>query len=367
MNILVFVLVLTVLVLVHELGHFLVARFFKMKVEEFGFGFPLTRPIFSTKRRETKYSFYPLLIGGFVKLYGEDEAGAGRISSKLKSITDKSSAFYTRPAWQKFITIVAGVVMNFILAAVLVSLIYATSGVPELGNNVVIDDVIKGSPAELSGIRKEDVVEKINGRELQGYPDLINETKKHLGEEVTLQIKRGDEVIFIKVTPRKVFPKGQGAMGIVLKSNIEINKHPWYLAPIAGFNYSIKTTLAMFNMLGSLVGQIFSTGTVPQGAVGGPVAVARLTSLVCTDIPSCVFFASNLSLNLGVLNVLPIPALDGGRLLFIVISVVTRRKVNAKLESYAHSVGLILLLALLAMITFQDLLRLFTGQPILPR
>ena len=183
-TILVFLLVLSVLVLIHELGHFLVAKKFGIKVEEFGFGLPPRA--FGKKIGETIYSINWLPIGGFVKLYGEDEAGAGRPKirdqrSKIKN-ADKERAFVSKPVWQRGLVVVAGVVMNFLLSVVILSYIFGVSGVQVPGDRVIITDIVKGSPSDQAGLRKGDVVESINGIR-------VTETAILEGEKLNLKRK----------------------------------------------------------------------------------------------------------------------------------------------------------------------------------
>lgn len=365
MSILVFILVLTVLVLIHELGHFLVAKKFKIKVEEFGIGLPPRA--FGKKFGETLYSLNWLPIGGFVKLYGEDEAGAGRISSKVKLITNKSRAFYTRSVWQRALVVIAGVFMNFALSVVITSFLLGSVGVPIPGDKITVSQVMKGSPAELAGIKSGDEVVYINSTKVTSNQELIEITRKNLGREITLKLASGQGEREVKITPRKNFPKDQGPMGVVLAQNLVIKKYSWYEAPFAGFVETLKNSKLIVMGIGTLVVQIVTTGVVP-GEVAGPVGIAQLTGQVVAVGPLAVLtLLSLLSLNLAILNLLPFPGLDGGRLFFVLIEAVTGRKVHPKFESYAHAIGYAVLIALIILITFHDITRIISGQSILPR
>src|SRR3990167_2878788 len=164
-TILVFIVMLSVLVLIHELGHFLVAKKFGIKVEEFGFGFPPR--VFGKKIGETLYSFNALPIGGFVKLYGEDEAGGGRVkrgsqgASSKEPAADLRRAFFARPIYQRSLVVVAGVAMNFILAIILATYLFTFEGIPQNTNNIKVSEVVADSPADAAGINKGDLIEKI--------------------------------------------------------------------------------------------------------------------------------------------------------------------------------------------------------------
>lgn len=365
MTILIFLLVLTVLVLVHEFGHFFVAKKFKIKVEEFGFGLPPR--IIGKKIGETIYSLNWLPIGGFVKLYGEDEAGAGRISHKIRQITNTSRAFYVRPAWQRALVIVAGVFMNFLLSVVIISFIFTVNGATVPGDKVFIDQVLKNSPAQAAGLATGDRIEFINGIKITSTSQLISETRKNLGREITLKVISGQNEREIKITPRKDYPKDQGPLGVLVSQNLEVKKYTWYQVPFAAVMESLKTSWLIIMGFGTLISQIVTTGAVP-GEVAGPVGIAQLTGQVAKIGPLAVLsLVSLLSLNLAILNILPVPALDGGRLFFILIELITRKKVHPRFESYAHTIGMALLLALIALITFHDISRVLTGQSLLPR
>lgn len=367
-TILAFIIILSVLVIVHELGHFLVAKKLGIKVEEFGVGFPPRA--WSKKIGETVYSINWLPVGGFVKLYGEDAAGGGSIKVKdqKSNIEDQAGverAYYARPLWQRMVVVIAGVVMNVILAIVLISFLFATQGVPLPSENIIVTEVSHNSPAEIAGLRKDDRILRINNREIKTTELFISETKKLKGQEVTLIVKRGDQKFSTKLIPRVNAPKNQGAMGVAI-SNIEVKKYSWLEAPFFGTMEAAKFSWMIASGLGSMVSDFVLHGTKPQG-VAGPIGVAQLTGeAVRAGWFAVLWFMSLLSLNLAVLNILPIPALDGGRFFFMIVEMLTGKKVSPKYEAYAHGVGLVLLLGLMAVITVLDLTRLVQGKSIIP-
>ncbi len=368
-TIIIFLVILSVLVLIHEAGHFIVAKLLKIKVEEFGFGLPPRA--FGIKYGETLYSINWLPIGGFVKLYGEDEAGSGRPQVKSQNAKVKTEdahrAFYARPIWQRALVVVAGVFMNFALAVAIITILFSVVGVATGGDKVVVTDVVNGAPAQKAGLKVNDTIEYINNIKITSPNQLISYTKEHLGEKLTLKIRNPkSEIRNLEVVPRKEYPANQGPMGVAISQNIITVKYPWYKAPFVGTYEALKQSYAIASGLGSLVVNLFTKGDVPQG-VAGPVGIAQLTGIFCANIASCLSFTGLLSLNLAILNILPIPALDGGRFFFILIEAVTRRKVNRKVEGYAHAIGMAVLLALIALITINDLIRVFTGQPIIPK
>jgi regulator of sigma E protease len=366
-TIIVFLVILSVLVLVHEAGHFFVAKLFGIKVEEFGFGLPPR--IFGKKFGETLYSINWLPIGGFVKLYGEDEAGGGSITLKQKKVKgDEKRAFFAKPVWQRALVILAGVFMNFVLAVVIISVLFSVVGVQMPGNKVMVDAVVKGAPAQKAGIKVGDVVMSVNDNEVKTSEQLKRYVDEHSGEKLTLKVQTlNSKIEILQVTPRKVYPSDEGPMGIAISQNVIIQKYPWYKAPFVGTWEALKQTWLIVSGLIMLVIQLVTRGMVPQG-VAGPVGIAQLTGVVIGIGPAAVLsLVSLLSLNLAIVNILPIPALDGGRLFFILIEGVFHKKVDPKIEGYAHMIGMMVLLGLIALITLHDLLRIITGQPILPK
>lgn len=365
LTILVFLVILSVLVLIHELGHYLVARKFGIKVEEFGIGFPPR--VWGKKIGETLYSINALPIGGFVKLYGEDEAGSGKIGSHKNITKDLDRAFFARPIWQRALVVVAGVVMNFLLAIAIVTYLFTFEGIPTPGEKVTITEVVKGSPAEVAGIKKGDLIEKIGNVEIKNTESLIAETRKHLGEKTEITLKRGDKSEVLEITPRKKSPANQGPMGIAISQDVKFVKYPFpqslYYGTKQAINDSVLTVVGFKNVMID----IFTRFTVPQG-VAGPIGMAQLTGEFVKVGPGAVLgLVYMLSLSLAVLNILPIPALDGGRFFFIIVEAVTRKKINPKFEAYAHAVGIILLLSFLAIVSYKDILRIIGGQSILPQ
>lgn len=369
-TILVFIIMLSVLVLIHELGHFLVAKKFGIKVEEFGLGFPPR--VWGKRIGETLYSINALPIGGFVKLYGEDDAGSGRIkpsavSSQQSAVDDIHRAFFSRPIWQRGLVVVAGVTMNFLLAVVVITYLFTFEGIPAQGNKVTISEAVKGSPAQIAGLRKGDLIEKIGKTQIKDTKTLITETRKHLGEKIQISVKRGSESKVIEVTPRKNFPNNQGPMGIAITQNIVFNKYPFPQSLYYGTKQTLNDSGQIVFGFKDVVINIFTRLTVPAG-VAGPIGMAQLTGEFVRVGPSAVLgLVYMLSLSLAVLNILPIPALDGGRFFFILVEALTRRKVNPRFEAMAHAVGIVLLLTFLAVVSFKDILRIISGQSIFPQ
>lgn len=365
-TIVVFLLILSILVLVHEAGHFIVAKLFGIKVEEFGFGLPPRA--FGFKHGETLYSVNYLPIGGFVKLYGEDEAGSGRVQTTSKQVTkDIGRAFFSKPAWQRSLVIVAGVFMNFLLAVLLISFLFSWVGVPLPTGKVQVSQVINGSPAQKAGLKVGETIISINNSKITMPQQVIDATRNNLGKTVVLKVLDNGKEKTLNITPRKNYPKDQGPMGVAISEDVKNVKYPWYQAPFVGTKEALKESWLIISGLFTLLGQLVFKGVVPAD-VAGPVGIAQLTGQVVSIGPYAVLsFVSLLSLNLAIINILPIPALDGGRLFFILFEAFTKRKVSPKIEGYAHTIGMAVLLGLIALITIHDLFRIFTGQPLLPK
>lgn len=368
-----FILILSLLVLIHEAGHFFVAKKLGIKVEEFGFGFPPR--IIGKKFGETEYTINALLVGGFVKLYGEDDAGGGRITvnshesmvDRRESHPDVNRAFFARPAWQRFVVVVAGVVMNFLLALVILTYLYAVPGVPQPGNNVEITNVSPSSPASSAHLQPGDLILGVSTVSVSSTAQLITLVKQHAGYPISMHIqsKQGKEY-YTSLIPRVHPPKNQGALGVEIALNTVIKRYPWYEAPFVGIRETLNGTWQIIDGLGQVIALLVTSGQLPAG-VAGPVGIARITGdVVRSGFDATLALIATLSLNLAVLNILPIPALDGGRFFFILIEIVTRRKVNQKFESYAHSIGMIFLLTLIALVTLHDIWGIVHQSPVLP-
>lgn len=353
MNIVVFILTLSILVLIHELGHFLAAKKRGVLVEEFGLGLPPR--IAGIKIGETIYSINFLPFGGFVKLYGEDSEEG--ISPKLKN-----RAFSYKKNWEKFLIVVAGVVGNFLLAWLLFSYLF-TQGVPVPTNQVKIEKVVSGSPAEKVGITPGDVIKKIISKQdnktypLSSSADLISITKKHAGKEIILVVKRNNEEINKTITPRMSPPPGEGPLGIVI-SSFEEKKYPWYQAPFYGLFDSFKITFKIFAELSRTLLTLL-TFQKTNVDVAGPIGIAYYTSeIIKFGKNAYLEFLALLSLNLAVINLLPFPALDGGRLTFIVYESITRKKIKKELERNLNLIGFVILISLAFLISINDVIKL---------
>lgn len=388
LTLLAFFAILSVLVLIHEAGHYFVAKKLGIKVEEFGFGLPPR--LWGKKKGETIYSINWLPIGGFVKLYGEDEAGAGRIEKPKEAkhdAKDTKRAFFSRPVGQRAAVVVAGVVMNTVLAIVIYYSFMLLSGfktqLPLIGEHtffavnqqlkteIIVSTVSKDSPAEKAGITPFSKIISLNGNEVKSMEEFSEIVKAYRGKEIALSwedINTGKKTM-AKVTPRVNPPKGEGALGVgfyPVKTVILSYDTPTQKL-FSGFIHPANLMVYNFAVMGSLIDVSVKEKNVEplSQSVSGPVGIYSIVGAIINipDMKQRVLEMLNLtgllSISLAFFNLLPIPGLDGGRLFFIIIEAVTRKKVNQKVEGYAHAIGMILLIALIILITFKDIAQLF--------
>lgn len=351
---LVFVIIaISLLVLVHEWGHFYFARILGVRVEEFGFGFP--PKLFSRVKNGVRYSFNALPFGGFVKIFGEHGEGEG-----------DNKSFISRPAWQRFIILGAGVFMNFMLAWVVFS-IAAAVGLPQAGDTpkggtpVSIIGVLPSSPAEQAGLKFGDQILEMRSYEtslrIESEKDVRDFADAYRGEEVALMVRRGDEIREVRMTPRAQSPEGEGPLGVAL-ARLTLVKTPWYLAPVEGFLTLIRSVSAVVNGFFLILREIAVSGTTSV-AVSGPVGIFFFADDTRTlGIAYFLQFIGMLSVNLGVINFLPIPALDGGRILFLAIEKIKGRRVSPNVENIIHAVGFAFLILMMALVTYKDVVKI---------
>jgi regulator of sigma E protease len=354
LTVLLFLVVLSLLVFVHEAGHFFAARRLGIAVEEFGFGFPPRA--YGIKRGKTIYSVNWIPLGGFVRLKGE--TGGEKTPE----------SFATQALWKRLVVLLAGVAMNVVLAAVLLSVGYAI-GVPQEINGplptgavvrehvVRIQAVLPETPAAKAGFVPGDILRAIDGVSIASMDTFRAEIGQRVGRATTVQVERDNETQTLMVTPA-VLPETQVpgiGVGII---ETGIVSYPWYSAPLAGVRTTVSYLGAMFASFGELLATLVRTGK-PSADVAGPVGIAVLTGAVAKmGILYMIQFVALLSLNLAVVNVLPIPALDGGRVLFLFIERLRGRAVASHIEDRIHQLGFVLLLLLVAIVTFHDIGRL---------
>jgi regulator of sigma E protease len=365
-----FIGILVVLVLVHELGHFLVAKRAGITVEEFGIGFPPR--IASVMWRGTRYSVNWIPLGGFVRMLGED----GDVEVKRlreQGLTDAeveqamAGAFNRRPVWIRFVVLFAGVAMNFVLAA---SLFAVAFSMPlQVGEGpLTVTEIQPDSPAE-DALQVGDVITGVDGRTFERSNDLTEYVRDHGGQEVQLQVERDGEQIDVSVTPRNVTEEeraqGIGPVGFAYDPARIVEQPSIVDGPLdavargtgAAWTLAVQIPGGLADAVGGLIG-------LNPGApdARGPIGIAQETGRVLeAPLVSQLFFVGLLSINLAVLNVLPFPPLDGGRIAVVAIEAVRRRKLPAEREALIYLTGFAVLIALVILISIQDIQRLITG------
>jgi len=359
LTVIVFIIVLSVLIFVHELGHFATAKRAGMKVEEFGFGFPPR--VWGVKKGGTTYSINWIPFGGFVKILGED----GEDKDNPKSFSSKS-------AWRRAAVLIAGVAMNVVLAFVLLSVVnvvglrvgFPDNEIPNNARNVMVQiiEVTDSSPARLAGLQVLDGIRgiTINGAEqaVKNVSDVQNIISANKGKTVTIDIQRGNKQIGVNLTPRLNPPAGEGAIGVSL-SNTAIVSYPWYRAIYHGARDTWLIILQTFIGYATIIKNIFTIGS-PGMQLSGPVGIAVVTGQAARlGFVYILQFMSLISINLAVLNFIPFPALDGGRLLFILIEKIKGSPIPKRAESAINTVGFALLILLMIYVTTKDVIRFF--------
>jgi regulator of sigma E protease len=347
LTLLAFLVILGLLVFVHEAGHFLAAKLSGVKVEEFAFGFP--PKIFCVKHGETKYCINAIPFGGYVKMLGEEKQ------------SDSPRAFNKKKPSIRLIILVAGVVMNFLLAGVVFSVGYMVGMSPirvnpeEMGgrqsHQVIIAQIEEGSAAAKSNLKVGDVV--------LGYDNIDafgNFTRSNAGKNVDLSVLREGQItdLTIQLSEDQSAPLG---VGIV---DVPFVKLTFFKAIYFGFKEMFLTTGYIFILLYGFFVRLFSSGNV-AGEVSGPVGIFNITGqAVRMGLSYLMQLTAILSINLGLINILPFPALDGGRAILVVLEGVVRRKIiRAEVENMLHFIGFIILILLVAAVTIREVIALF--------
>lgn len=377
LTIITFILVLSILVFAHELGHFMMARKFGVKAEEFGFGFPPRafgvyknnqgqwKIIWGAKEAPdcpgTVYSINWLPLGGFVKIKGENGPAVG-----LGQEEDRDS-FASKPIWQRAFMLSAGVVMNIILAAVLITAGFMI-GLPQALDSqldagarvrekkIQIVQVIKNTPAQAAGLKIGDAIISIDNNSFLNYQELQNYVADNIGHKLSYKIERGQDLIELEIIPELMPETNRGGIGLAI-SETGLVSYPWYLAVWQGVKTTLILTWAIITAFYELLkGLILGRGVVAD--LSGPVGIAALTGQVARlGFTYLLQFTALLSINLAVINFFPFPALDGGRVLFLIIEKVKRSPVKSEVEGVIHNIGFVLLMILVLLVTFRDVAR----------
>jgi regulator of sigma E protease len=349
-----FLLTFTLIVAVHEFGHYITARLLGMKVLEFAIGFGPR--LAGVTRSGIDYTVRAIPFGGYVRILGQDD-----FSIQQEGIGDPR-AFTSKPWWSQAIVLVAGVTMNMILALFVLTIAFA-SGTTAPTGDVRVDQVSPNSPAERAGIQIGDVVRSIDARKITRSQDLVTyvRQKARTESEVSLEIERnGRPVPVIRAVPRAEPPEGEGPLGI----RLEDVQGPVSVALPEAVRQAFSLTGDVVSQIAALPGQLLQSGgggaNGPQ--VGGPIQIFVVTGQVAEfGLPTFLKLIGVLSVNLAVLNIIPFPGLDGGRLFFVLVAGIFRRRLSPQLEAAVHAIGFMLLIGLLLVVSFFDIRRVVGG------
>ncbi len=359
MSFVIFILILVALILVHELGHFVVAKLSKIRVEEFGIFFPPR--LFSFKKGETEYSFNSLPFGGFVRIFGENH----------NEHADDPRSFASKPRYKQAAVVVAGIVMNLLFAWMALSVGYMV-GLPSSSQSgragelqdvkTTIVSVVDESPADKAGVMPEDVVKLVGTgavapQTLATADEVQAFIAAHSEESIILTVIRdGAEQTFI-ARPAEGVVEGRKALGVQL-GDVGILQLPPHLALVEGARLTYDMTIGTAQGLAAFFSQIVR-GVADFGSVAGPIGIVNIGAGAVTDgFAAAILLTAVISINLAIINLLPIPGLDGGRLLIIAIEAVIRRPVSPKITTVLTLAGFGLLILLMVVVSYHDIVRL---------
>jgi len=356
-TIIVFLLVLSVLVLAHEFGHYSMAKKFGAKVEEFGIGFPPR--LYSWDGKDgMKWSINWIPIGGFVKIKGE--------SGEDKNEPD---SFARKPLYARFIILVAGVMMNLIVAVIFITIslnfgvLAITEGADKSNlmisdESVMITQILPGSPTEQAGIEVGDKLVSINSQVFDsGEAARTFLSSSDTDSVFEFVVDRNGEQLSFNIVPTYIVEISQMGVGAAI-TDAGIVRYPWYITPVRGvqdtYYYTSATVVGFYDIISGLF-----TGNDAYKQVSGPIGIATVTGEVIElGFANVLRFAAILSISLAVLNILPFPALDGGRLVFVVIEAIRRKPISAKIEAVVHNFGFLVLILVIILVTYKDIMNL---------
>ncbi len=357
-----FLLVLSIVVFIHELGHFLVARWCGVMVKTFSIGFG--KEIFGfTDSKGTRWRFAWIPLGGYVKFLDDANAASQPSADSLAKLTpaEQAGAFQTKPLWQRAAIVAAGPIANFLLAVVIYTALNATVGVRTISPS--IGEVIPGMPAAEAGFKPGDVIESIDGWTIESFEDVQRIVSVNGDRKLVFGIDRDGKVLQIEVTPKVqeendtfggTFRRGLiGVKPSMAPSAVEAKK----VGPLEALRLGVRQTYTNISQTAQGIGDMI-TGRQSPDQMGGPILIAEVTGRVAElGIEPMLRWIAFISANIGFLNLLPIPVLDGGHLLFYAIEAVRRRPLSQRMQEIGFQIGIALVLMLMVYVSYNDILR----------
>lgn len=348
------IVVLGILVFAHEFGHFLLAKLLKVRVEAFSLGFP--PKLLSKKIGETEYRLSVIPLGGYVKLLGEnpDEEVPPELQPR---------SFSHHPLWHRALIVLAGPGFNLLFCVLVLFLLFSFSGIPYIPT--VIGSLKADSPAARAGLRPGDQVLAVQGQKVTRWEELSSRIRQHGERPLTLTIRRGDQTFEVTVTPERmettnIFGQKVSALliGVGASDTLEVERVGVIGAFVEGVTYTYRLVVLTVMSIYKLIVQ-----EIPITTLGGPILIAQVAGKQAEQgIPYLLHFMAILSVNLALLNLLPIPILDGGHIVFILWEAVRGKPMTVKHREMAQALGLMLILALMVLVFYQDIMRLFAPQ-----
>ena len=362
MTIILFLIILAVLVFVHELGHFVSAKIFGIRVDEFAIGFP--PKVLGWQRGETKYALNLIPFGGYVKIFGENP------DEESIEGADSARSFVNAKKWKQIVVLLSGIFMNVVFAWILISISFSLGMLTSVSDSyagkikdasVVVISINTNSPAQKAGLKEGDFITNISSGKTSLASPTIEQVQKTISDSsgsVDLIIKRGVATSSIEVTPMVGIADGKKAIGIGMDFAGTL-KLGFFSSFWEGAKLTILETKAVAIGIWKFIAGAFTgeKGLISQ--ISGPVGIAGMVGEARNLGASYLFgFIALISINLAVLNVIPFPALDGGRVLFVLIEVIIRKKIKPAIANWANGIGFALLIGLMIFITYKDILKL---------
>ena len=344
MTLIYFILILGVIIFIHELGHFIFAKKAQIHVYEFALGMGPKIFGFRRKNDETKYTLRIFPIGGFCSIAGEDVEEDPNIP--------KERTLQSKTLFQRFLVMIAGVMFNFVFAILILFIMALIFGF--ISTKPIVGEVIKDYPAFSSGLKKGDLILSVNGKKVTTWDDALIQMTVTNGVKTTFEVKRDNVIKKIVITPEKITDNGTTTYIYGIRA-LETKEK----GIIPALKYSLIKFISLIKTMGVVLKSLF-TGGISLSSLAGPVGIYSIVGdSAKAGFQNVIYLVALLSINIGFMNLLPIPALDGGKILFIIIEKIKGKPVNQRIENTFHLIGFMLLILLIIVVTFNDIIRLF--------